>query len=142
MSGFPVPTRRGRPPGARSRDKGNRVERMIARLLTANGFAARKVSGMYRPGIRVRLLGVDRAVEVKCRGAGFRQPLGIVVFGGVIVSTLLTLVVIPCVYVLFDGFAQWVTDSISDMVNRRRAARSTFPTMDYDPESDRDVVLK
>jgi hypothetical protein len=73
MSGFPVPTRRGRPPWARSRDKGNRVERMIARLLTANGFAARKVSGMYRPGIRVRLLGVDRAVEVKCRGDGFRQ---------------------------------------------------------------------
>jgi hypothetical protein len=73
MSGFPVPTRRGRPPGARSRDKGNRVERIIARLLTANGFAARKVSGMYRPSIRVRLLGVDHAVEVKCRGDGFRQ---------------------------------------------------------------------
>jgi hypothetical protein len=44
-------------------------------MLTANAFAAREVSGRYHAGedIRVRLLGVDRAVEVKCRGAGFRQ---------------------------------------------------------------------
>jgi len=41
------------------------------------------------------------------RGAGFRQPLGIVVVGGVVVSTLLTLVVIPCVYVLFDTFYEY-----------------------------------
>jgi HAE1 family hydrophobic/amphiphilic exporter-1 len=41
------------------------------------------------------------------RGAGFRQPLGIVVVGGVVVSTVLTLVVIPCVYVLFDSFYEW-----------------------------------
>jgi hypothetical protein len=75
MTVLPPTARRRRSSGARSRDKGNRIERMIARMLTANGFAARKVSGMYRPGedIRVRLLGVDRAVEVKCRGAGFRQ---------------------------------------------------------------------
>jgi Holliday junction resolvase len=59
----------------RSRDKGAHVERAIVHALQAAGFVARKVSGMYRPGedIRVRLLGVDRAVEVKCRGSGFRQ---------------------------------------------------------------------
>jgi len=42
------------------------------------------------------------------RGAGFRQPLGITVVGGVIVSTFLTLLVIPCVYLLFDNFANWL----------------------------------
>ena len=36
------------------------------------------------------------------RGAGFRQPLGITVVGGVLVSTFLTLFVIPCTYILFD----------------------------------------
>jgi len=55
--------------GRYSRDKGNRVERAIVRLLQAQGFAAEKVSRMYRPGadISVPLLGIDRDVEVKCR---------------------------------------------------------------------------
>lgn len=42
------------------------------------------------------------------RGAGFRQPLGITVVGGVVVSTFLTLLVIPSVYLLFDNFANWL----------------------------------
>ncbi len=42
------------------------------------------------------------------RGAGFRQPLGVTVVGGVIVSTFLTLLVIPSVYLLFDNFANWL----------------------------------
>lgn len=42
------------------------------------------------------------------RGAGFRQPLGITVVGGVIVSTFLTLLVIPCSYLLFDNFSNWL----------------------------------
>ena len=37
-------------------------------------------------------------------GAGFRKPLGIAVIGGVITSTLLTLLVIPTVYELLDAF--------------------------------------
>jgi Holliday junction resolvase len=61
--------------GRRSRDKGNRTERAIVRLLRAQGIAAMKISGMYKPGadISMSLLGSDRAVEVKCRAAGFRQ---------------------------------------------------------------------
>jgi Holliday junction resolvase len=61
--------------GRRSRDKGNRTERAIVRLLQAQGIAATKISGMYKPGadISMSLLGSDRAVEVKCRAAGFRQ---------------------------------------------------------------------
>ena len=41
------------------------------------------------------------------RGAGFRQSLGIVVVGGVIVSTILTLIVIPSVYLLFDNLSNF-----------------------------------
>jgi Holliday junction resolvase len=61
--------------GLRSRDKGARTERAIVRLLQGEGFAATKISGMYKPGadISMQLLGSDRAVEVKCRAAGFRQ---------------------------------------------------------------------
>jgi Holliday junction resolvase len=60
--------------GRRSRDKGNRTERAIVRVLQAYGIAATKISGMYKPGadINMLLLGVDRAVEVKCRAEGFR----------------------------------------------------------------------
>lgn len=42
------------------------------------------------------------------RGSEFRAPLGIAVIGGLIVSTLLTLVVIPCMYSLLDDFSAWV----------------------------------
>jgi Holliday junction resolvase len=61
--------------GRRSRDKGNRTERAIVRLLQAQGIAATKISGLYKPGadIRMPLLGTDRAVEVKARADGFRE---------------------------------------------------------------------
>jgi Holliday junction resolvase len=61
--------------GRRSRDKGNRTERAIVRVLQAHGLAATKISGMYKPGadISMQILGSDRAVEVKCRAAGFQQ---------------------------------------------------------------------
>jgi hypothetical protein len=36
--------------GRRSRDKGARIERAIATVLKANGFAAAKISRAYRPG--------------------------------------------------------------------------------------------
>jgi multidrug efflux pump subunit AcrB len=37
-------------------------------------------------------------------GAEFLQPLGIVVFSGLALATLLTLFIIPCVYVLVYSF--------------------------------------
>jgi hydrophobic/amphiphilic exporter-1 (mainly G- bacteria), HAE1 family len=40
------------------------------------------------------------------RGSEFRQPLGIVVIGGLCLSALLTLLVIPCVYTVFDDISQ------------------------------------
>src|SRR3954454_10806 len=41
-------------------------------------------------------------------GADFRAPLGRAVIGGVITSTLLTLLVIPTVYEILDNFREWV----------------------------------
>jgi hypothetical protein len=61
--------------GRRSRDKGARGERAIARLLQAEDLVATKISRMYRPGaaITMSLLGRDLDVEVKCRSDGFRE---------------------------------------------------------------------
>jgi Holliday junction resolvase len=65
--------------GRASRDKGNRVERAVVRLLQERGFAAERVPlsgaarGRFGGDVSVPLLGVDRRVEVKCRGDGFRE---------------------------------------------------------------------
>ena len=40
-------------------------------------------------------------------GAEFRQPLGIAIGGGLILSQLLTLYTTPIVYVYLDRFGQW-----------------------------------
>ncbi len=45
-------------------------------------------------------------------GADFRAPLGRAVIGGVITSTLLTLLVIPTVYEILDGFRSWMTTKV------------------------------
>ena len=52
-------------------------------------------------------------------GADFRAPLGRAVIGGVITSTLLTLLVIPTVYEIIDDFRSWVSSRL-----RRRAPRA------------------
>ncbi|MGH7553562.1 MAG: efflux RND transporter permease subunit, partial [Longimicrobiales bacterium] len=41
-------------------------------------------------------------------GADFRAPLGRAVIGGVITSTLLTLIVIPTVYEILDEWKEWI----------------------------------
>jgi len=41
--------------------------------------------------------------------ASLRAPMALAVIGGMVSSTLLTLVVIPCVYWMFDSFSKWLT---------------------------------
>ena len=41
--------------------------------------------------------------------ASLRAPMALAVIGGLVSSTILTLVVIPCVYWVFDSFSQWIT---------------------------------
>ena len=61
--------------GRRSRDKGGRRERSVTAALQDAGFAAEKISGMYKTGadISLPLLGIDRAVEVKGRASGLKK---------------------------------------------------------------------
>lgn len=42
------------------------------------------------------------------RGAAFRAPLAVAVIGGLILSTMLTLLVIPCVYTYFDDLGRLI----------------------------------
>jgi Holliday junction resolvase len=65
--------------GRASRQKGNRTERAIVRVLQARGFAAERVPlsgaarGRFGGDISLPLFGIDRRVEVKCRADGFRE---------------------------------------------------------------------
>jgi Holliday junction resolvase len=65
--------------GRASRQKGDRLERAIVRLLQDNGLAAERVplsgaaGGSYLGDLTVPLLGVDRVVEAKARATGFAQ---------------------------------------------------------------------
>lgn len=63
------------------------------------------------------------------RGSEFRQPLGIVIIGGLLLSSLLTLLVIPCSYTVFDDISNW----FGRVVYRRRPdmneALSDAPTL-------------
>jgi HAE1 family hydrophobic/amphiphilic exporter-1 len=43
----------------------------------------------------------------------FRAPMGIAVIGGLITSTLLTLVIVPAVFTVFDDIERWVGPLIS-----------------------------
>jgi HAE1 family hydrophobic/amphiphilic exporter-1 len=40
------------------------------------------------------------------RGSEFRETIGITIIGGILLSTMLTLLVIPCSYTIFDDLAQ------------------------------------
>ncbi len=42
------------------------------------------------------------------QGAGFRQSLGVVVEGGILMSLVLSLIMVPCAYLLFDDFTNWL----------------------------------
>ena len=56
-------------------------------------------------------------------GADFRAPLGRAVIGGVITSTLLTLIVIPTVYEILDGFRE----KLISLVRGRRPTHEPAP---------------
>jgi HAE1 family hydrophobic/amphiphilic exporter-1 len=60
-------------------------------------------------------------------GADFRAPLGRAVIGGVITSTLLTLLVIPTVYEILDGFRTWMTAKVWRRVIRTHPQNVVTP---------------
>lgn len=52
------------------------------------------------------------------RGSEFRQPLGIIIIGGMTLSTILTLFVIPCSYTIFDDLSSWIGKTMRRFVRR------------------------
>lgn len=65
------------------------------------------------------------------RGSEFRQTLGFVLIGGVTLSTILTLVVIPCSYTIFDDFSQLIGKGLgffqAGARSRRQATSNPLP---------------
>jgi Holliday junction resolvase len=65
--------------GRSSRDKGNRLERALVRLLQDRGLAAERVplsgsaGGSYLGDVTVPVIGRDLVVEAKSRATGFAQ---------------------------------------------------------------------
>ena len=45
--------------------------------------------------------------------ASLRSPMALAVIGGMVSSTLLTLIVIPCVYWVFDSFSNWLKGKLT-----------------------------
>ncbi|MCX8509290.1 MAG: efflux RND transporter permease subunit, partial [Rhodobacteraceae bacterium] len=52
-------------------------------------------------------------------GGAFRAPMAIAVIGGIIVSTILSLVVVPSFFLIMDDIQYWLTKLFSRMVGRK-----------------------
>jgi HAE1 family hydrophobic/amphiphilic exporter-1 len=54
------------------------------------------------------ILGVRAARDRARRGRAARRSLGTTVFGGMLVATLLSLVLVPALFVIVQGSAEWI----------------------------------
>ncbi len=54
------------------------------------------------------ILGILPVALALGRGSEFRQTIGITIIGGISLSTILTLIVIPCSYTIFDDFSNYL----------------------------------
>ena len=61
------------------------------------------------------------------KGAEFRQPMAVAVIGGLITSTLLSLVLVPVVYEFVDDFENWLKPKLARLVTPRDAPRELAP---------------
>ncbi|MDB5445477.1 MAG: acrB [Phenylobacterium sp.] len=53
------------------------------------------------------------------KGAEFRQPMAVAVIGGLITSTMLSLVLVPVVYEFVDDFEQWLRPKLARLITPR-----------------------
>lgn len=68
------------------------------------------------------ILGILPVALALGRGSEFRETIGISIIGGITLSTLLTLFVIPCSYTIFDDFSEKIGGR-----RRQRSANSEAP---------------
>ena len=61
------------------------------------------------------------------KGAEFRQPMAVAVIGGLITSTLLSLVLVPVVYRFVDDFENWLRPRLAKLVTPRDAPMQPAP---------------
>ncbi|WP_394762342.1 efflux RND transporter permease subunit [Phenylobacterium sp.] len=61
------------------------------------------------------------------KGAEFRQPMAVAVIGGLITSTLLSLVMVPVVYEFVDDFEQWLKPKLARLVTPRHQPLPAAP---------------
>lgn len=72
------------------------------------------------------------------RGSEFRETLGITIIGGIALSTLLTLLVIPCSYTIFDDVSEW----LSRFFHGKNATRRWVDSPGEGPGPSRDGELE
>jgi HAE1 family hydrophobic/amphiphilic exporter-1 len=63
-------------------------------------------------------------------GSEFRQPMAVAVIGGLITSTVLSLVLVPVVYEIVDDLEGWLTPKLSRMTTPREANGATLSPVD------------
>src|SRR5690606_38886137 len=51
--------------------------------------------------------------------AAWRAPMAVVVIGGLILSTLLTLAIVPAAFSLADGFEKWLSPKVGRILTYR-----------------------
>ncbi|HEY3950488.1 efflux RND transporter permease subunit [Phenylobacterium sp.] len=61
------------------------------------------------------------------KGSEFRQPMAVAVIGGLITSTMLSLVLVPVVYRFVDDFEQWLKPRLARMITPRHAVPQLAP---------------
>ena len=61
------------------------------------------------------------------KGAEFRQPMAVAVIGGLMTSTVLSLVLVPVVYEFIDDFEQWLRPKLARLVTPRDASLHPAP---------------
>jgi HAE1 family hydrophobic/amphiphilic exporter-1 len=55
------------------------------------------------------------------KGSEFRQPMAVAVIGGLITSTVLSLVMVPVVYEIVDDFERWLTPRLAKLITPAEA---------------------
>jgi HAE1 family hydrophobic/amphiphilic exporter-1 len=69
------------------------------------------------------------------KGSEFRQPMAVAVIGGLITSTVLSLVLVPVVYEFVDDLERWISPRLGRLVTPREepAPAGPRPTEPYEP---------